>query len=449
MPMTRKFGAALAAVGIAVAGTPFLATAAQAEVVTPQAYIMFPDTSTVLGGQFMLIEGENLWGVKRVTFGDVEAEILQVVSDNYVPDGVDVAVIVPAHEVGTVPVTVYLDPNSPELPVGETVVTQPVRTSSSAPTVTSTTVTSTTGPIDETDATASEESPTFSTSTSPPVAFAADTSASGTTEQTDPTTAYETVTSTVTSSYGPVDLVDGLVPVYAGDFSYIDVWTQALSPSKGSTLGGTEVVIEDPFLDDVFMGTCFIDDFDMSGANVQALADRKTRLEGFGQDFPMEVYFGDEPGIDAKLVLSDDFELSITVTTPEHVAGDVDVTAVFRNAECQWGPEEGVALAAAPRLKAGDLAVTRKAGFTYVDGAVETSAVTSVAESAGSSSSEAGTPVVTTSDSPAAPSTSATAPMLSSTGVSSATGVTAVVGLALLASGLGVLGMSRRTRRQH
>lgn len=414
----RRVGAALCALGVLTGGLALLAPGVSSAAAADQTVTSYaPDVSSTLGRGTMEIEGTGLQDLAYVDFGGADGYVTAVD-----PDGTRADVRIPAHDEGTVELTGYFYP--------------PV--------------------IDTTTSTASSTTASESSTTTTATVTLLD------------TTTATLATTTTESSSAPASLgglspaaVAALIPVVLGDFTYTDDFT--VTPDQGPLAGGTNVVIDGPFLEDI-LNQC------PQPADIQLPI------------FDIEVYFGDELGTDSRLVFGDDGSLEVRTTSPVHVVGLVDVTVVFRGAGC---PEPSfparvagdVQAAALPPFGEGDLVFTRGDGYEYVEPAVETETVT---ESATESATETSvvvttvifteepdfdpTPPSTTDSSTVEPSdtsgvtssggvgpttTTSTGPVLSSTGVSSATVPMILVAVGLLAAGGVVLLISMRRSRQH
>jgi len=463
MRVGKRVGAGVAALGTLVAAGSFFIAPAHADLLVPSGGDFYPSSSSVIGGQVMELDGENLYGLQKITFGDTQAQIFYADTVVYTedpdnpyewedPNGFSFVLLrVPAHPAGTVPITAYLDPTKADIPLWGTVVESAVTTSVVNSTDLTTVVDGTDGPV---------------TSTIP-------------TESTLFATDVVDVTEPVTNSLDTSGLVDGLIPVVLGEFTYLDAWSDPLTPNVGPAAGGTDVTISGPFVEDGTFADCEGQYWDSAVGGPGAIADlaradvAPRRIgerhplraggkvgsadastvepsatptgdpdEGFEFETDFDVYFGDVRATDARVIWRDDEPLPIIrVHTPAHAAGEVDVTVVFHDAACEpYVPTGKVSAAAVPHSDK-DLVVTKAKGFTYREAAVATTAPVETTSSVVVSSGVAAEP--------STPTTTSTGPVLAATGVRADTLPMLVAGLGLLLAGLVVMAWSRPVRREH
>jgi len=432
MRKSTPIGAGLAAFGLLVLGSLFVSTPAQADVLVPTVYEFGPHSSSTAGGQILEVYGENLYGVVKMTFGDVESPFV-FGDDDY---GQYAVGMIPAHKAGTVPVVLYLD--------ADTVVTDPEdpdwETSGSAAETTAPAVAGS-----AVRAAASHEIAALSPSAESSEAVSSAGSTTSSAAATDSTDGTDQPARS--DSLDPSGAVDGLIPVTLGNFTFEEPWTTGLKPDRGPTTGGTTFSLSGPFIMNTLAGYCLFED-EASFAATAATVTKAGKVQPFDLQIPqidMDVYFDGVRATDARVVIDERDRLSIRGVTPAHEAGPSDVTVVFYELGCGDGTGPNSKAAGLPTFDPYDAVFTRADLFTFDDAPVTETTVTELVTVTETVTQQVpvtldpSTVTVTTTATPAGP-------QLAATGVDSSTLPKVLAGLVLFLSGTTVLALGRRPR---
>ncbi|RIJ69553.1 hypothetical protein D1871_21820 [Nakamurella silvestris] len=433
MRKSTPIGAGLAAFGLLVLGSLFVTSPARADVLVPDVFDFGPRSSSTAGGQVFEAYGENLFGVVKVTFGDVESP--EFVYDEYYGQGI--MGLIPAHKAGTVPVVAYLD--------ADTVITEPEWETfeesfaeTTAPVAGSAAARLRAAFADEsTEQTSTEQTSTDQATTTSGSETVTSTAGTGTTDGTELPERSDTLNTS--------GAVDGLIPVKIGNFTYKEPWTSGLTPSHGPTTGGTVVSLEGPFILNTVSGYCLEDVESMSTASA-ALAQRITAAKVRPQalelpDVDMEVFFDGTPATEARVVVDKRGNISIKATTPAHEAGKSDVTVVFHGFGCEGQSDSAAAAAELPEFPDHDAVFTRADLFEFTDVPVVETTVTEQV-----TVTETITQEVPVTLDPVTVTVTPAGPQLAATGVDSSTLPKVLIGLVLFLTGTTVLALGRRPR---